>query len=201
MGCGQEKKYHDQVSLSEVSENENIVEIIRFQRDMNEEFKNPETSPLKDRDRKNFEGLNFYRPDTNYIVRAKFTRTPDSKPFLMPTTTDRKSEEVVYGIARFELNGKTHELEVYQSLDLMDQEDYENYLFLPFLDETNGSETYGGGRYIDLKIPSGDVLVIDFNRAYNPYCAYNKKYSCPLVPRQNYLRTSVRAGVKAFDEN
>lgn len=201
IGCGQEKKYHDQVSLSDVSDNEEIIEILRFQRAMDDEFRNPETSPLRDRDRKNFEGLEFYPPDTNYIVRANFARTPDAKPFLMPTTTDRKTEEVVYGIASFELNGKQHELEVYQSLGLLDQKEYEDYLFLPFLDETNGEETYGGGRYIDLSIPEGNVLVIDFNRAYNPYCVYNKKYSCPLVPRQNYLRTSVKAGVKAFGEN
>ena len=98
----------------------------------------------------------------------------------------------------FELNGIAHELEVYRSLDLIGEEGYEDYLFLPFADESNGESTYGGGRYIDLTIPEGDVLVIDFNRAYNPYCVYNKKYSCPLVPRQNYLKTKVKAGVKDF---
>jgi uncharacterized protein (DUF1684 family) len=66
------------------------------------------------------------------------------------------------------------------------------------LDDTNGAETYAGGRYIDLAIPGGDSIVIDFNRAYNPYCAYNKKYSCPLVPKVNTLTTEIRAGVKAF---
>ena len=69
------------------------------------------------------------------------------------------------------------------------------------VDNTNGEETYGGGRYIDLTIPEGDTLIIDFNKAYNPYCVYNKKYSCPLVPRQNYLRTKVRAGVKNFNKD
>ena len=87
---------------------------------------------------------------------------------------------------------------VCQSMELLEEEGYESYLCLPFLDETNGSETYGGGRYIDLNIPEGDSLELDFNRAYNPYCVYNKKYSCPLVPRQNYLKTKVRAGVKDF---
>ena len=177
---------------------EAVAGIIAFQEKLNREFKNPETSPLPDRYRKDFKGLDFFHPDTNYIVTARFERTPDAKPFMMPTNTDRKTEEVVFGIAHFELNGKKHQLEVYRTLDLIDEEGFEDYLFLPFMDETNGSETYGGGRYIDLRIPEGDTLVIDFNKAYNPYCVYNKKYSCPLVPRQNYLRTSVRAGVKDF---
>jgi uncharacterized protein (DUF1684 family) len=80
----------------------------------------------------------------------------------------------------------------------MQQEGMEDYLFLPFLDETNGFETYGGGRYLDLRIPVGDTIEIDFNTAYNPFCAYNEKYSCPIVPRENYLQTRIEAGVKAF---
>jgi uncharacterized protein (DUF1684 family) len=117
---------------------------------------------------------------------------------MMPTTTERKSQEVVYGIARFELHGQYFELEIYQNQELMLKEGYEDYLFLPFLDETNGNGTYSGGRYIDLSIPDGDTIIIDFNKAYNPYCAYNKKYSCPIVPRVNQLNTAVNAGVKEF---
>lgn len=200
LSCGNGKKYHDQEE--KVSSKSSLVEdILKFQKETNESFKDPETSPLPDRYRKDFEGLDFFEPDTTYVVKAKFVLTPDAVPFLLPTTTDRKSREVVYGIAHFTLNGSEHQLEVYQSLDLMDDEEYEDYLFLPFLDETNGAETYGGGRYIDLSIPEGDTLVIDFNKAYNPYCVYNKKYSCPLVPRQNYLRTMVRAGVKNFNKD
>lgn len=197
IACKSDKKYH--TSTNEVqSESTVIKEIIAFQQEMNATFKNPDTSPLPDRYRKNFEGLDFFKPDSTYIVKAKFERTPDAIPFLMATTTEEKTKEVVYGIAYFELNGTTHQLEIYQSLDLSAQEEYKDYLFLPFLDETNGIQTYGGGRYIDLSIPEGDAIVIDFNKAYNPYCVYNKKYSCPLVPRQNYLRTNMRAGVKDF---
>lgn len=200
LSCGNGKKYHDQEE--KMSSKSSLVEdILKFQKETNESLKDPETSPLPDRYRKDFEGLDFFEPDTTYVVKAKFVLTPDAVPFLLPTTTDRKSREVVYGIAHFTLNGSEHQLEVYQSLDLMDDEGYEDYLFLPFLDETNGAETYGGGRYIDLSIPEGDTLVIDFNKAYNPYCVYNKKYSCPLVPRQNYLRTMVRAGVKNFNKD
>ena len=197
MSCKQGKKYHDeQVELHSTSVA--LQEIIDFHEELNASFKDPETSPLPDRLRKDFEELSFFEPDTSYQIMARFERTPDAVPFLMPSTTDEQTEEVVYGIAHFELNGKQHQLEIYQTPALLTDEKYADYLFLPFLDDTNGNETYGGGRYIDLTIPEGDSILIDFNKAYNPYCVYNKKYSCPLVPRQNYLRTKVRAGVKDF---
>ena len=200
MSCGQGKKYHDEEETVTTT-SDLIADILEYQKEQNESFKDPDSSPLPDKYRKDFDGLDFFEPDTTYIVKARFERTPDAEPFLMPTTTDRQTQEVVYGIAHFTLNGAEHQLEVYQSLGLMDDDEYEDYLFLPFLDNTNGEETYGGGRYIDLTIPKGDTLVIDFNKAYNPYCVYNKKYSCPLVPRQNYLRTNVRAGVKNFNKD
>ena len=198
MACGQQKKYHDSKVETTDLKSEKLKNILEFQDKLNKEYKDPDTSPLRDRYRKDFEGLDFFTPDTNYVIEARFVRTPDAVPFLLDTTTDRQTEEVVYGIAHFELNGNKYELEVYQTIELMDQEEYIDYLFLPFLDNTNGEETYGGGRYIDLKIPEGNTLLIDFNKAYNPYCVYNKKYSCPLVPRQNYLNTRVMAGVKDF---
>ena len=201
-GCKQEKKYHDLVQKeNSTTQTDAIQDILKFQKELDEEFKNPETSPLPDKYRKDFEGLDFFPPDTNYVVQAKLIRTPEALPFLMPTTTERKSKEQVYGIAHFFLNGKEHELEIYQNQKLMLEEKYRDYLFLPFTDKTNDENTYGGGRYIDLSIPKGDSIVIDFNRAYNPYCAYNKKYSCPLVPSVNALDTEVQAGVKAFKPN
>lgn len=196
LGCGRGKKYHQ--GEKAFPDSPILTDILKFQQGMDESFRDPETSPLPDRFRKDFDGLDFFPPDTTYVVRAYLERTPGAVPFYMPSTTDRKSLEVVYGIAHFRLNGMDHSLEVYQGLELMKEEGFEDYLFLPFLDHTNGRETYGGGRYIDLSIPKGDSLTIDFNKAYNPYCVYDKKYSCPLVPRQNYLRTEVRAGVKDF---
>ena len=197
LGCGQGKKYHHEEKA--LPDSALLANILKFQQGMDESFRDPETSPLPDRFRKDFEGLDFFWPDTTYVVKAYLERTPDAIPFHMPSTTDIKTLEVVYGIAHFTLNGSEHNLEVYQSLELIEEEEYKDYLFLPFLDNTNGEETYGGGRYIDLSIPQGDTLTIDFNKAYNPYCVYDKKYSCPLVPRQNYLRTEVRAGVKDFN--
>ncbi|WP_100616071.1 DUF1684 domain-containing protein [Confluentibacter citreus] len=169
-----------------------------FQRELNAEYKDASKSPLKDKDRKKFEGLDFFKFDPMYVVNARLERTPDSKWFNMRTTTSRVSKERVYGILHFELKGKPYQLNVYQGEETMKLEGMEDYLFLPFLDETNGFESYGGGRYIDLRIPKGDTIEIDFNKAYNPYCAYNDKYSCPIVPRENYLQTKVEAGVKDF---
>ena len=172
-----------------------------FQREMNSEYKDATSSPLKDKDRKHFEGLDFFKFDSTYVVKANLKRTPDTEWFDMKTTTSRVSPERIYGILTFELKGQTYTLNVYQGKDLMEKEGLADYLFLPFIDETNGEESYGGGRYIDLRIPEGHTIEIDFNKAYNPYCAYNDKYSCPIVPRVNYLALNVRAGVKAFDKH
>jgi uncharacterized protein (DUF1684 family) len=169
-----------------------------FQKKMNSEFKDASKSPLKEKDLKNFEGLDFFKFDSTFVVKATLKRTPDSEWFNMKTTTDRLSKERVFGILSFELKGKLYELNVYQGEELMATEGFEDYLFLPFLDDTNGNMSYGGGRYIDLRIPEVDTIEIDFNTAYNPYCTYNEKYSCPIVPRVNYLDVEVNAGVKAF---
>jgi hypothetical protein len=169
-----------------------------FQRELNAEYKDATTSPLKDKDRKHFEGLDFFKFDAAYVVNAKFEKSPNENPFEMKTSTERRPMYIRYGELSFELKGKHYKLNIYQNLELIEKEGYEDYLFLPFLDETNGLESYGGGRYIDARIPSGDTMEIDFNKAYNPYCAYNDKYSCPIVPRENYMKTKIEAGVKAF---
>ncbi|MBL6447426.1 DUF1684 domain-containing protein [Fulvivirga sp. 29W222] len=178
--------------------NELTKEIEEFHKELNEEFANPEESPLTKQDLETFKSLDFFPIDLKYRIVAKFVRTPDQKPFKMATTTTRSPIYEKYGEAHFELNGQEFVLEVYQSHELKETEEYKDYLFLPFTDLSNGEETYGGGRYLGLTIPEADTVVLDFNRAYNPYCAYNKKYSCPLVPRQNRVRTKVLAGVKAF---
>lgn len=168
---------------------------------MNADFKDATKSPLKDKDRKKFKGLDFFKFDSTYVVKAAFVRTPEERVFKMKTTTDRLPEYVKYGILTFELDGKSYQLNVYQNQNLINKPGFENYLFLPFLDNTNGDSSYGGGRYIEMRIPESESVIIDFNTAYNPYCAYNEKYSCPIVPRENYLDLDIRAGVKAFKKH
>lgn len=199
--CKDGKKFHDERNdKSDITYSRGLKDAIAFQEKMNKEFKNPELSPLPDRYRKNFNGLDFFAPDSNYIITAKFTKSLEALPFRMATSTGGHTEEVIYGKVSFVLEGKTHELEVYQNMELVQEEEYKDYLFLPFSDRTNGNETYEGGRYLDLSVPEGNTVVLDFNKAYNPYCAYNPKYSCPLVPEQNRLAVEIRAGVKAFEK-
>ncbi|WP_373074977.1 DUF1684 domain-containing protein [Zeaxanthinibacter enoshimensis] len=195
--CKDGKKYHETPAVTRETADSPEEEILLFQQEMNQQFRDPETSPLPDRYRADFETLDFYEPDTNFRVFARLERTPDAIPFSMPTTTDRLALEVVYGIAYFELDGEPYQLEVYQEAGTGDEADT-SYLFLPFTDLTNGEETYSGGRYLDLDIPEGDSLLIDFNKAYNPYCVYNKKYSCPIVPKVNHLDKAIRAGIRDF---
>ena len=187
LGCAQDKQP--------------LVGETEFQRELNAEYKDASKSPLKDKDRKNFTGLDFFKFDSIYVVSAILKRSPDSKWFDMKTTTNRVSKERVFGLVSFKINHKRYQLNVYQGQDLIKKEGFEDYLFLPFIDNTNGDESYGGGRYIDLRIPEEDTIIIDFNKAYNPYCAYNEKYSCPIVPRVNYLPLKIKAGVKAFGKH
>lgn len=169
-----------------------------FQIKTNANFKDASKSPLKPKDLKNFEGLDFFDFNENFKVVAQLERKKDAEWFNMKTTTNRLSRERIYGIATFEIYGKPYKLQIYQGEENMNTEGYEDYLFLPFLDNTNGQTSYGGGRYIDLRIPEGDTIVIDFNEAYNPLCVYNEKFSCPIVPRINYLDIKVEAGMKLF---
>ena len=166
-----------------------------FQREINDFFKDASVSPLKKRDLKNFRGLDFFTYDSTYLVTAKLTKTPKEKPFMMLTTTDMVVEYIKYGTVSFELLDNQYSLDIYKNLE--DPNERDN-LFLPFLDDTNGNESYGGGRYINLDIPQVDNLIIDFNSAFNPYCVYDEKYSCPIVPRENYIPLEIKAGVKNF---
>ena len=170
--------------------------IIEFQTHLNEEYKNPEKSPLPKKAIRKFKGHDFFPINEDYRVEARFERVANAVPFLMKTTTDRLPTYEVYGVATFELNGQEYQLNIYQGHATRQMPQYRNHLFLPFTDLTNGETTYGGGRFIDLKIPEGDVLIIDFNKAYNPYCAYNPKYSCPIPPKENDLPLAVNAGIK-----
>ena len=148
-----------------------------------------------------FEGLDFFPIDSLFVVESQLIRTPNSSFFEMKTTTDRVTKERVFGILKFTINNKSYVLNVYQEEPDVDSETKSDYLFLPFLDATNGETTYGGGRYIDLSIPEGNQIIIDFNTSYNPYCAYNEKYSCPIVPRENYIPLEIKAGVKRFKKH
>jgi uncharacterized protein (DUF1684 family) len=169
-----------------------------YQKEQNAKFKDASTSPLTKKDRKEFESLDFFKFDSTFVVTAELKLIPDTKWFNMKTTTKRLSKERIYGVLTLSIHNETYRLNGYQGEENMQTAGLEDYLFLPFLDDTNGEESYGGGRYIDLRIPVSDTIIIDFNRAYNPYCVYNEKFSCPIVPRDNYLPIEIKAGVKSY---
>lgn len=179
-------------------ENSSDTAVIAFQNHLNSEFRDPDKSPLPKSEIKSFKALDFFPADSGYRVEAEFLRTPNEVAFEMPTTTDRKPVYIKYGEVYFRLKDREFKLNVYQGLELSKKEEYKDYLFLPFTDLTNGRNTYSGGRYLDLKIPEGKYIILDFNKAYNPYCAYSGEYSCPIVPTDNHLEIAVAAGVKAY---
>lgn len=181
--------------------NDYTASIKDFQYNLNTEFADKEESPLTEKDFKNFKALDFFPIDSTYKITAKFKLNENPTLFEMPTTTDRLPIYKTYGTATFSLNGKEVTLHIYQNQELIKKPEYTSHLFIPYTDLTNSNGSYGGGRYIDLKIPEGNIIVIDFNTSYNPYCAYNHKYSCPIPPHENDLPIAIKAGVKAFKEH
>lgn len=171
---------------------------IEYQTRLNKEYADSISSPLLEKDRKEFKVLDFYAINEKFIVKATFEKIKRGKVFKMKTTTSRAPKYKVFGLLKFQIDGKDFQLYLYQNIELSKKPQYKDYLFLPFLDLTNGDTTYGGGRYLDMRIPNSKEVVIDFNKAYNPYCAYNHKYSCPLVPEENFLNFAIEAGVKKF---
>jgi uncharacterized protein len=175
-----------------------ITEIIS-QRDLkNSEFSDSLTSPLKQSDIASFHGLNYFDINQSYKVAAIFLLDTSMPVFSMATTTDRLPNYRVYGFVDFKIKDTLCRLTVYQNADYKDDPVYGNTLFIPFRDATCGKQSYEAGRYFDIPIPVGDSVLLDFNTAYNPYCAYNKRWSCPLVPRENWLEITILAGEKKF---
>lgn len=171
-------------------------DVLAFQKQLNKEYKDSETSPLLKKDRKKFSEHNFFPINEDFKVIANFEKIENPVAFKMKTSTDRLPVYETYGIARFKIKGKDYQLSIYQSTTLRLREDLKDHLFLLYTDLTSGETTYGGGRYIDLIIPEGNTIVIDFNKSYHPYCAYNHSYSCPVPPKENFLDLNVEAGIK-----
>lgn len=173
--------------------------ILLHRKHYKKEFLKEGRSPL---DKKGVKKLRFFPPDENYRLDCTFEPTPDAEPFDMATYSGITKPYVQYGIATFELNGQKRQLAIYQSLQLRQMPAYRDYLFIPFKDPTNGESTYGGGRYMDIQ--TGDIqdgrLILDFNKAYNPYCAYSDGYNCPIPPDENHLDIPIEAGEMDFSK-
>ncbi len=154
-------------------------------------------SPLQEED---FQHLHFYPADENFQVLAQVKVLKKQKIFTMPTFDGTGKEFKRHFALSFTLQGKKFSLIAYKNMALAINPAYQDYLFVPFTDISNGTETYAGGRYLDLKISDIDnkTIWIDFNKAYNPYCAYSDGYRCPVPPEENNLMIKISAGEKNY---
>lgn len=146
-------------------------------------------SPIEDR--ATFSGLSYYPPDPAFRYELPLQEADQSEELIFQTSTGDEQPYYRIGTVQFEVDGEQAELAVYRS-------PHHDELFMPFRDATSGQETYGAGRYLEPIGLGGGNLVVDFNLAYNPYCAYSEQYSCPLPPLENWLKVPIRAGEKSY---
>jgi uncharacterized protein len=147
--------------------------------------------------------ISFFAPDKKYKVTARFVKLNDTTGFIMKTSGAKTQQYFRYGTLHFTIDGKPLQLTVYQSKQLMAVKEFKDYLFIPYTDLTSGEESYGGGKYLELYINEivSNTAIIDFNKAYNPYCAYASGYNCPIPPRENNLGIAIKAGEKQFEKS
>ncbi len=171
------------------------ADIWKHRKGYKEEFIDHRGSPLTAADT-GF--IDFYKPEHTWQLIGKVTLTPNEKEFELPTYSGKTRTYRKYAILDLEQKGTHFNLSLYQNLTLQKDSAYRDYLFLPFTDLTNGETTYEGGRYLDFSI--GDIhnetLHVDFNKCYNPYCAYSDGYNCPVPPADNRLQIEIPAGEK-----
>lgn len=174
------------------------IEINNYWNELNTEFRDPHQSPLKPEDRKNFTELERFPTDEDFRVTATFVADSGKEKLVMATSDyDRKYYRMA-GKLKFVLHGDTFSLGAYRNAGVPAMPAAANKFFVPFTDKTNGKDTYMGGRYLDLEfLPDTTTsVVVDFNKAYNPYCVYNENFSCPIPPLENHLNTEIKAGAK-----
>ena len=173
------------------------AQIIAFREKYMNDFLEDKNSPIKKDD---LQYLQFYNADSTYRIRAKYQLSQTPQTFIMPVFSGTGREYVPYAVLKFTLKNKLMQLTVYRSLALAKVPAYKDYLLLLFTDETNGKTTYGGGRYIDMRegeFENGEII-LDFNKAYNPYCAFSSGFGCPKPPDENHLDIAIQAGEKIY---
>ncbi len=169
-------------------------EVLSLRVDKDSYLRNDMDSPIPPIERSGFKGLNYFPPDEGYRVISKLERFDMPKHIMMATSTGTRQAYMRYGAFTFEVKGRSLKLIVYKSAE----DPYARSLFIPFSDETSGRETYAAGRYLDLEEQGGDDYELDFNMAYNPYCAYSEDYTCPIPPVENKLPVKILAGEKNY---
>ncbi len=171
-----------------------IQEVEKFRKEKDSFFKSDNESPIPEEERLSFGGLKYFQPSSEFRVKAKLTSFEKPEVITMVTSKGTVRSYLKYGTFDFELQGRKMRLFAYQAAD----NPHEHSLFVPFTDETSARESYGAGRYLDLEEARRNEYVLDFNLAYNPYCAYSENYVCPFPPSENKLPVAVRAGEKNY---
>ena len=167
-------------------------ELAHFRQQKNEFFRTSPQSPLADEQKQDFEGLRYFPENNGLRYELEIDEFEDQNEVQIQTNTGEVQTYSRFGEVKFEVDGEEASLTIYEN---------ENGFFLPFADALAGDETYGAGRYLDPHELPGGILLLDFNMAYNPYCAYNANWSCPLTPPENRIGVPIRAGEKVFDEH
>jgi uncharacterized protein (DUF1684 family) len=185
-------------SVNDSQNNPAYTEEIKKEREEKDRFmKSSKESPFATL-KEEFTGLKYFEPDTKYRVVANLSPITDKKVVVLPTSDGKEQRYLEYANATFTLDGVDCKLTI---LEVMETGIFRGKLFLAFGDETSANETYGAGRYLDLnKTPGSNTITLDFNKAYNPYCAYNDTYSCPFPPTGNLLKVSIKAGEKTYHD-
>lgn len=165
-------------------------ELKHFRAEKDRVFARDPHSPLTPDQRRSFHGLAYFEENPKLVISATLDRNVEPGDVTMATTADEEQVYRRYGAVHFDVDGQPAQLVLYASDD-------SDELFLPFRDATSGHETYGAGRYLELHA-HGDHVTVDFNYAYNPNCAYDPAWSCPLPPAENWLKVPIRAGEKIF---
>lgn len=169
--------------------------IAKERKDKDEFMKSGEGSPFL-KDTIPFEGLKYFPVNEKYNIKAKLEPIEEKKVVILGTSDGKEQKYLEYAYAIFDLDGIENKLLI---LELMDAGPLRGKLFLAFADESSGIETYGAGRYIDVKkVAAATSMDLDFNLAYNPYCAYSENFSCPFPPKENILKVAILAGEKNY---
>lgn len=169
-----------------------MTELERFRKDKDDFFAQYPESPLTREQKKTFKGLNYFPENPALALEVQVEGFPEKKTITMQTSTGDAQEYERFGRFSFTVDGQEAQLTIYAT-----GHDY----FLPFADALAGEETYPAGRYLEPQALGGGHFLIDFNYAYNPYCAYNERWSCPIPPAENRLKVAIRAGEKIFEEH
>lgn len=178
----------DSTQSEPVQESTYAVGIKDFRSNKDASMKNAKDSPIEDKE--NFKGLHYFEVDPKFKVIAQLDRFKTGQQFTVSMSGGETEEYEPFGNATFEIDGQKCALKLFKSEN--------NLLFVPFKDKTNGTETYGGGRYLDVEMTAinGTEIELDFNKSYLPFCAYNHSFTCPVPPAENTLQIAVKAGEK-----